>query len=116
VFDLVAILGQKGDPTNDPTQKWDNEDNRAMAPLGKITINAIAPDTTCNAFSFLPGNVADGIAGPSDDPVFAARSPAYTVSLIRRSTPGAWCGQLFTPWSQAGIISACLWRQSGLCI
>ena len=87
VFDLVAILGKKDDPTNDPTLRWDDEDNRVTAPLGKISIDAIAPDATCNAFSFLPGNVADGIAGPSDDPVFAARSPAYTVSLIRRSTP-----------------------------
>ena len=87
VFDLVAILGEKGDPTSDPTLRWDNEDNRATAPLGKITINAIAPDATCNAFSFLPGNVADGIAGPTNDPIFAARSPAYAVSLIRRKTP-----------------------------
>ena len=87
VFDLVAILGEKGDPTSDPTLRWDNEDNRATAPLGNITINAVAPDATCNAFSFLPGNVADGIAGPTDDPVFAARSPAYVVSLIRRKAP-----------------------------
>ena len=84
VFDLVAILGQKGDPTNDPTVRWGGEDNRATAPLGKITIDAVATDATCNAFSFLPGNVAEGIAGPTDDPIFAARSPAYTVSLIRR--------------------------------
>jgi catalase len=87
VFDLVAISGQKGDPTNDPTLRWNDEDNRTTVPLGKITINAIAPDATCNAFSFLPGNVAEGITGPTDDPVFAARSPAYAVSLIRRSTP-----------------------------
>ncbi len=87
VFDLVAILGKKGDPTSDPTLRWDNEDNRASTPLGKIMIDAIALDATCNAFSFLPGNVADGIAGPTDDPVFAARSPAYLVSLIRRKTP-----------------------------
>jgi catalase len=86
-FDLVAILGEKGDQTSDPTLRWNDEDNRATAPLGKITINAIVPDATCNAFSFLPGNVADGIAGPTDDPVFAARSPAYAVSLIRRLTP-----------------------------
>jgi catalase len=86
-FDLVAILGEKGDQTSDPTLRWNDEDNRATAPLGKVTINAIVPDATCNAFSFLPGNVADGIAGPSDDPVFAARSPAYAVSLIRRLTP-----------------------------
>jgi catalase len=83
-FDLMAILGQKGDPTNDPTQRWSDEDNRLKVPLGKISIEAIAPDATCNAFSFLPGNVVDGIAGPTDDPVFAARSPAYAVSLIRR--------------------------------
>ena len=84
VFDLVAILGQKGDPTNDPTVRWDDEDNRATAPLGKIMIDAIVSGATCNAFSFLPGNVADGIARPTDDPIFAARSPAYIVSLSRR--------------------------------
>jgi catalase len=86
-FDLVAILGKDGDPTNDPTLRWDDEDNRPAKPLGKLSVAAIAPDATCNAFSFLPANVADGIAGPTDDPVFAARSPAYTVSLIRRLSP-----------------------------
>jgi len=86
-FDLTAILGQKGDPTNDPTLRWDDEDDRAPKPLGKLMIDAIAPDATCSAFSFLPGNLPDGIAGPADDPVFAARSPAYVVSLIRRLTP-----------------------------
>jgi catalase len=80
----VAIPGQKGDPTNNPTLRWDDEDNRSTTPLGKIAIQAIAPDAICNAFSFLPANVPDGIAGPTDDPIFAARSPAYTVSLIRR--------------------------------
>ena len=84
VFDLVAIQGKQGDPTNDPTQRWESEDERPTTPLGKITIESLAPDDTCNAFSFLPGNVPDGIAGPPDDPVFAARSPAYIVSLIRR--------------------------------
>jgi catalase len=87
VFDLTAILGQTGDPTNDPTLRWNDEDDRAPKPLGKLMIDAIAPDATCGAFSFLPGNLPDGIAGPADDPVFAARSPAYVVSLIRRLTP-----------------------------
>jgi catalase len=86
-FDLVAIRGQDGDQTKDPTLRWNDEDNRPTAPLGTIEIDAIAPDATCDAFSFLPGNVADGIAGPADDPIFAVRSPAYVVSLIRRSTP-----------------------------
>jgi catalase len=87
VFDLVAILGQKGDPTNDPTVRWNDEDTRVTAPLGKVVIDVIAPDATCNAFSFLPANLPDGIAGPTDDPIFAVRSPAYVVSLIRRKAP-----------------------------
>lgn len=82
-FDLVAILGQKDDPTDDPTVMWD-EDSHATAPLGKVMIDAIAPDATCDAFSFVPANLADGIAGPANDPVFAARSGAYIVSLTRR--------------------------------
>lgn len=84
LFDLTAIMGKAGDPTNDPTLRWDDEDNRPTTALGKISINAIAPQATCDAFSFLPGNVVDGIAGPTDDPIFAARTPAYIVSLTRR--------------------------------
>jgi len=83
-FELVAIRGKDGDPTNDPTLRWDDEDARATSPLGKVSIDALAPSATCDAFSFLPGNVVDGIAGPVDDPVFQARSTAYIVSFIRR--------------------------------
>jgi catalase len=86
-FDLTAIIGKEGDQTTDPTLRWDDEDGRPTAPLGKISIEAIAPDATCNAFSFLPGNVVDGVAGPANDPIFQIRSPAYVVSLTRRLTP-----------------------------
>jgi hypothetical protein len=84
VFDLVAITGKTGDQTSDPTLRWDDEDNRATTPLGKISITAIAPQETCDAGVFLPGNVTDGITGPPDDPIFAVRSPAYIVSFTRR--------------------------------
>jgi catalase len=84
VFDLVAIMGKTGDQTSDPTLRWDEEDHRPTTPLGKISITAIAPQETCDAGVFLPGNVTDGITGPSDDPVFAVRSPAYIVSFTRR--------------------------------
>ncbi len=87
MFDLTAIMGKPGDPTNDSTLRWEDEDNCPTTPLGKISIEAIAPQATCDAFSFLPGNVADGIAGPADDLVFQARSPAYIVSLTRRKAP-----------------------------
>ena len=78
------IQGKTGDPTNDPTLRWDDEDNRPTTPLGKISIDKVVPEETCDAGVFLPGNVVDGIAGPTNDPVFAARSPAYIVSLTRR--------------------------------
>jgi catalase len=87
-FELVAIRGKDGDPTNDPTLRWNNEDNRETTPLGKVSIDALAPSATCDAFSFLPGNVVDGIAGPANDPVFQARTPAYLLSLIKRQQQG----------------------------
>ena len=87
VFDYVAIMGKKGDQTSDPTLRWDDEDNRPTTPLGKVSITAIAPQQTCDAGVFLPGNVTNGIAGPSDDPIFTVRSPAYIVSFTRRKSP-----------------------------
>ena len=83
-FELEALLGKDGDQTADPTLRWDDEDNRPVVMLGKVAIDKIAPDSTCSPFTFLPANLVDGIAGPSDDPVFAARSPAYVVSFTRR--------------------------------
>lgn len=83
-FELVAIRGKDGDPTTDPTLRWDEEDARETTPLGKISIEAIAPNATCDAFSFLPGNVTDGIAGPPGDPIYQIRSADYLVSFARR--------------------------------
>ncbi|WP_245409452.1 hypothetical protein [Methyloceanibacter sp. wino2] len=72
--------------TDDATAFWD-EEHRDKVALGRLTIDAIEPDGTCDAFSFLPANVADGVAGPTDDPIFAIRSPAYVVSFTRRVAP-----------------------------
>jgi catalase len=66
------------------TLRWEDEDNRPTTALGKISIEAIVPEATCDAGIFLPANVTDGIAGPTEDPIFAARSPAYIVSFTRR--------------------------------
>ncbi|HXG80133.1 MAG TPA: catalase [Methyloceanibacter sp.] len=86
-FTLVAIRGRDGDQTSDPTLRWEGEDARETTPLGKISIDKIAPDQTCDGFSFLPGNVTDGIAGPADDPVYQMRSADYLVSFARRQAP-----------------------------
>jgi catalase len=86
-FDLVAIIGMDGDPTDDPAVRWNDEDKREMKPLGTVSIEATAPEATCNAFSFLPANLADGVAGPANDKIFQIRSPAYIVSFTRRLAP-----------------------------
>ncbi len=84
-FDLVAILAEPGDPTTDVTATWP-EDERKQKTLGTLAITAIAPDATCDAATFDPVvDLPEGIAGPADDPMFAIRSPAYAVSLSRRS-------------------------------
>lgn len=84
-FDLVAILGEPGDPTADPTAMWP-EDGRKSVKLGTLAIAALEPNATCDAATFDPVvDLPAGIAGPADDPMFAIRSPAYAVSLSRRA-------------------------------
>ncbi len=84
-FDVMAILGEKGDPTSDPTMMWPDEEKRKTVKLGTINIAAIEKNETCDAGIFDPTNLADGIAGPKDDPMFLPRQPAYAISLTRRA-------------------------------
>jgi catalase len=84
-FDLVAILSQAGDPLNDVTASWP-EENRRQIKLGTLAITALEPAATCDANTFDPVvNLPDGIAGPANDPMFEIRSPAYAISLSRRA-------------------------------
>ncbi len=84
-FDLVAILAEPGDPLDDATATWP-EDKRKTAKLGAIAIAAMEPNASCDARTFDPVVEApDGIAGPVNDPMFAIRSPAYAISLTRRT-------------------------------
>ncbi|HEX8416807.1 MAG TPA: catalase family peroxidase [Methylobacterium sp.] len=86
-FDLVAILGEAGDPTTDPTVMWP-EDSRKSVKLGTIAVSAIEPNATCDSGTFDPVvDLPDGVAGPKDDPTFAIRSPTYAISLSRRAAP-----------------------------
>ncbi|MDR7038514.1 catalase [Methylobacterium sp. BE186] len=84
-FDLVAVLAESNDPTNDPTAMWP-EESRKSVKLGTVAITALEPDATCDAATFDPvADLPDGIAGPANDPMFAIRSPAYAISLSRRT-------------------------------
>ena len=84
-FDLVAILAEPGDPTGDPTASWP-EESRKTETLGRLEITGLEPDATCDVRTFDPVvELPEGIAGPADDPMFAIRSPAYAVSVSRRT-------------------------------
>ncbi len=83
-FDFVAILGEAGDPTNDSTATW-LEDQRTTVKLGTLQITAIEPAATCDAATFDPVvDLPEGVAGPANDPMFEIRSPTYAISLSRR--------------------------------
>ena len=85
-FELEAIVGEKSDPTNDPSIEWP-EAERKHIKLGKIEIAALEDNATCDATTFDPNTLADGLAGAPDDSVLPARSTAYAVSLSRRLAP-----------------------------
>lgn len=83
-FTLTAILGESGDPADDPTVLWP-EDQRKSVTLGTISITGFEDDKTCDAGIFDPTNVVDGIEGPANDKIFPMRSAAYGVSFARRT-------------------------------
>jgi catalase len=83
-FDFVAIMGQAGDPTNDPTVMWNDEDKRPTVKLGTLTITKIEKNEICDNGIFDPTILADGIAGPTNDPMFIPRQEGYAISLSRR--------------------------------
>jgi catalase len=84
-FDMVAIMGRPGDKTDNATQLWDGEDARPTVRLGTLKIAALEKNETCDGSIFAPTILADGIAGPKDDPLFEIRTPAYAISITNRS-------------------------------
>ena len=84
-FDVLAIPGEAGDTSNDPSQTWKDEDTRKTVKLGTLAITALEDNKVCDGGVFDPTILADGIAGPKDDELFAPRSPAYAISATRRA-------------------------------
>ena len=84
-FDFIAILGEPGDPTNDATAMWP-EENRKTVKLGTIAITGLEANQVCDEKTSDPVlNLPEGVAGPANDPMFEIRSPAYAVSRTRRA-------------------------------
>lgn len=84
LFDFVAILGEPGDPTGDATAMWP-EEHRKTVKLGTISITAFEANAVCDEKTSDPVlNLPQGVAGPTDDPMFEIRSPAYAISRTNR--------------------------------
>jgi catalase len=84
-FDMTVVFGRPGDETTNATQQWPDEDRRPATRLGRLAITALEANETCDGRIFDPLNLADGISGPANDPLFAARQPAYAVSFGNRN-------------------------------
>lgn len=82
-FDLIAVLGEPGDPEDDPTADWP-QDKRKQVKMGVITISGEEPAASCDAGIFDPNNLADGIEAPPGDKILPMRSLDYAVSYGRR--------------------------------
>lgn len=82
-FNLTAQLGKDGDPLGDPTVEWP-EAGHEFVTLGAVSIAAVEADATCDAGTFDPNNVAEGIAGSPEDQILPLRTGAYAVSFGRR--------------------------------
>ena len=82
-FTLLLQVAEKGDKIDDPSVAW--PDNRKQIELGTITITKAVADSQAaeKTLLFMPGALVPGIE-PAD-PMIAARSASYIVSLSRRA-------------------------------
>lgn len=82
-WDMIVIVGQAGDPEDDPTLAWPEGRRRFKAGTLTVTAAMAQKGAECEAINYDPLVMADGMA-PTDDPVLRFRSPAYAVSAGKR--------------------------------
>ena len=82
-FTLLLQVAEKDDKVDDPSIAW--PDSRKQIELGTITITKAVADshTAEKKLLFMPGALVPGIEAA--DPMIAARSASYVVSLSRRA-------------------------------
>lgn len=80
VFQLVAVFGEAGDPTDDPTRAWPEE--RRRIDLGRLSITELMGEP--EGLVMDPTVIPPGMA-LSDDPILNFRRAAYADSHHRRS-------------------------------
>jgi catalase len=83
-FDVLAVLGTAEDAKLPATEQWPDEATRSTVKVAVLTISAIEKNETCDGQIFDPTTLADGLSGPTDDPLFVQRQPAYAISISQR--------------------------------
>ncbi|WP_109125673.1 catalase family peroxidase [Dyella sp. C11] len=85
---LIVTLGEPGDPTNDATKVWPAD--RPTVDAGTLVIESEQPQDSgpCRDVNYDPTILPPGIE-ISDDPLLPARSSAYAVSYLRRTSEEA---------------------------
>jgi catalase len=83
-WQLIVIVGEPGDPTNDATIAWPA--GRERVDVGTVRLDRVESDDASAArdINFDPLVLPRGIA-PSDDPLLSARSAVYSQSFTRRA-------------------------------
>jgi catalase len=84
-FDVMAILGNAVDAQVAPTQQWTDEDKRPSVKVASLIITGLEKNETCDSQLFDPTALAEGLAGPTSDPLFTERQPAYAISITQRN-------------------------------
>ena len=80
---LVLSVAAPGDPVDDATKAWPADRRQVDAGILVITRATTEEGGACRDITFDPLILPDGMA-PSADPLLAARSAVYAVSLARR--------------------------------
>ncbi|HEY3021012.1 MAG TPA: catalase family peroxidase [Solirubrobacteraceae bacterium] len=83
-FDLELQLARKGDKVDDPTAPWRDDRETLVGGTLELTELETGRETGGDILVFDPTRVTDGIE-LTDDPILRFRSPAYSVSIERRS-------------------------------
>ena len=85
---VILTLANPGDPTNDATKTWPAD--RREIDAGTLVLNSVEPQQSgaCRDINYDPTVLPHGIE-ISDDPLLPARSAAYAVSYLRRTSEEA---------------------------
>lgn len=82
---MFLIIGQEGDPIDNPTIAWPADRQKIKAGTLILTKAGVDAKGKCDGINFDPNVLSSGIK-PSPDPVLQYRSAAYAVSFGRRQS------------------------------